>query len=39
MAMLPSQAVPTTAHRKAEKRTEGGEKRRRHNLGGSRWVR
>lgn len=26
MAMLPSQAVPTPAHRKAEKKIEGGRK-------------
>lgn len=26
MAMLPSQAVPTPAHRKAEKKMEGGRK-------------
>lgn len=26
MAMLPSQTVPTSAHRKAEKRTKGGRK-------------
>ena len=33
MAWLPSQAVPTPAHRKAEKKMEGG---RSHDLGRSR---